>query len=91
MNGWAEIQRGLLDARSNGYKGGPIGPSTRTERFEIDGELRRPHDLDLRIAARGALFIRERPNRYGPRDLKSTVENDGARGRNRTTRSPSDG
>ena len=25
MNGWAEIQRGLLDVRSNGHEGGPIG------------------------------------------------------------------
>ena len=29
-----------VGSRSNGYKGGPIGPLIRTARFEINGDLR---------------------------------------------------
>ena len=74
MNGRADIQRGLLDVRSNGHKGGPIGTSLGTARSDIDGDTRLPHDLDLRVDAWWALFTRERPNRHGPSDGEPTAD-----------------
>ena len=47
MDGRTEIESGRLDLRSDGCKGGPIGPLLGTARSESDGDTRRPHDLDL--------------------------------------------
>ena len=37
MNGCAEMEQGRLDQRSEGWKGGPIGPLIWTARSEFDG------------------------------------------------------
>ena len=74
MDARAKIARWRLDLRSNGRKGGPIGPLIRTARSEIDGDTQQPHDPDPRAGAWWALFTRERPNRHGPSDGEPTAD-----------------